>query len=79
MVTPDTGHPDDTLDAYRGADGAMHARFRLGPQDNSPTVRRYGPIAGPDTWRRYHPRCSGCYMGNAHSVAYHDEHARGDW
>lgn len=64
----------DELDRYTGSDGQTHARFRLGPHDQSPTVRVHS-----DPARRYHPRCSGCYLGNAHSEAYHDKHATGSW
>jgi len=66
----------DTRDAYLGTDGQVHKRFRMGPRDTSPTVVAY-PLR--DRTRSYHPRCYGCWNGNSHSEAYHDEHAKGDW
>ena len=66
----------DTLDEYQGADGERHRRFRMGPGDDTATVVRYP--ASKQT-RRYHPRCYGCWNGNAHSEAFHDANAIGDW
>lgn len=63
-------------DDYIGSDGQTHLRLRLGSGDHSADVRRFYAPDHPQ-WRGYHPRCSGCYLGNLHSIAYHDEHAQG--
>lgn len=61
----------ETLDRYRGSDGQWHARFRLGPDDETPTARVWAEGSG----RRYTSECGGCWSGNAHSEAYHDRGA----
>lgn len=55
-------------DRYVGSDGMTHRRLRAGREDESADHR------GP-----YHGACSGCYLGLAHSEAYHEAHAHGAW
>ena len=74
ITQADTGGEHDTLDTYRGADGGTHRRFRLGPEDTTPTVKRYPP---EEETRQYHWKCFGCWNGSAHSEAYHDANAIG--
>ena len=73
-MKPDTGGKHDTLDHYEGGDGCFYRRLRMGPDDLTPTVKRYPPEKAT---RRYHRNCFGCWQGVAHSEAYHDAHEVG--
>lgn len=77
---PDTGHPDDTLDAYVGADGGWYPRLRLSKDDLSPTVVK--PFLGTEenalNIRIRQLCCLGCRLNFCHSTAYHDRAVQED-